>query len=159
VVPRNGDEPARAVRFRYLRFLLVGLLNTGFGYSLYAVLLVLGLSLEWSLLLATVIGVIFNFFTNARLVFGDGRASRFPRFVVAYLVVWLIMAPVVRAVAERHPWVTLVAHLPILGRFESLAAPRLLDELLAGLLALPLSVTLTYVLLSRLVFRTGAKSA
>jgi putative flippase GtrA len=44
-----------------LRFLLVGVLNTAFGYLLFALLLALGLKVPLALLLATVGGVLFNF--------------------------------------------------------------------------------------------------
>lgn len=66
---------------RFLKFLLVGGLNTVFGYGVYALLLFLGLHYAVAILCSTVLGVLFNFNTYGRLVFG----SHDHRLIVRYL--------------------------------------------------------------------------
>ncbi|NCQ92050.1 MAG: hypothetical protein GPI94_15420 [Microcystis aeruginosa LG13-03] len=57
-------------KHRFVRFLLVGVLNTIFGYSLFAVLILIGLNYKYAVLIGTIQGVLFNFQTTGRLVFG-----------------------------------------------------------------------------------------
>ncbi|MFN6273722.1 MAG: GtrA family protein [Microcystis sp.] len=57
-------------KHKLVRFLLVGILNTLFGYFLYGSLILIGINYKLAALLATIIGVLFNFQTTRRLVFG-----------------------------------------------------------------------------------------
>jgi putative flippase GtrA len=66
------------------RFLLVGMLNTAVGYVLYAAFYLLSGAPRLSLILATAVGVIFNFFSTGRIVFANRRAAAFPSFVAGY---------------------------------------------------------------------------
>jgi putative flippase GtrA len=69
----------------FLRFGLVGLINAGFGYAVFALLLLAGAWPSAALLGATLAGVAFNYQTSKRLVFGTrGRALR---FVAVYAIV------------------------------------------------------------------------
>ena len=78
---------------RMLKFLGVGLLNTLFGYSIYAVFVFIGLPYLIALFLATVAGVIFNYFSIGRIVFkARGGWLVFGKFIAAYLVVYVINA-------------------------------------------------------------------
>jgi putative flippase GtrA len=74
-----------------LRFLLVGLLNTGFGYAAFAGLTLLGSAPLAALVGATLAGMAFNFQTLGRLVFRtNGRVWRFIMVYAAVLDVnWL----------------------------------------------------------------------
>ncbi|WP_433694657.1 GtrA family protein [Herbaspirillum seropedicae] len=67
-----------------LRFLCVGAANTVFGYGCFVVLLRIGLHYSIALLLATVIGVIFNFKTIGYFVFKSRNNRLFVRFVASY---------------------------------------------------------------------------
>jgi putative flippase GtrA len=61
-----------------IRFGVAALLNTLFGYAVFAGLVLAGLGVTAALVLATVIGIAFNFQTSRRLVFGlQGRPLRF----------------------------------------------------------------------------------
>jgi putative flippase GtrA len=71
---------------RFGLFLLVGGLNTLFGYAMFSLLLSLGAELAGATLGATVLGVLFNFKSIGRLVFRDGNGRLFPRFVAVYVV-------------------------------------------------------------------------
>ncbi len=79
---------ARALDLRALRFVLVGVLNTAFGWALFASLLYLGFPYPWAALIGTVLGVLFNFQTSGSLVFADRDRSRFGRFLFAYALVY-----------------------------------------------------------------------
>ena len=72
---------------QFVKFLLVGALNTLFGYSVFAGLVYAGIAPMPALLLTYVVGVLFNFVTTGRLVFNRSRASllRWPYHVVIYL--------------------------------------------------------------------------
>jgi putative flippase GtrA len=71
----------------FLRFGVVGLLNTAFGYAVFAVLILVGLWPGAALTAATVAGVAFNFQTSRRLVFrSQGRGVRFVAVYVAILL-------------------------------------------------------------------------
>ena len=54
---------------QFVRFVLVGILNTAFGYGVYCLMLWIGLSYWWATLIANVLGVLFNFKTTGVLVF------------------------------------------------------------------------------------------
>lgn len=78
---------------RVIRFLLVGMLNTLFGYGLYALLIFSGLSYFYSLMLTTIIGVIFNFCSMGKMVFeGVGGRVTFIKFICVYFVVFVFNA-------------------------------------------------------------------
>ncbi|MCX7194008.1 MAG: GtrA family protein [Proteobacteria bacterium] len=78
---------------RMLRFLGVGLLNTAFGYGIYAGLVFIELPYLIALFLATVAGVIFNYFTIGGMVFKARSGWRvFGRFIAAYVIVYIVNA-------------------------------------------------------------------
>jgi putative flippase GtrA len=77
--------PRRRDWLLILRFGVVGVLNAGFGYSVFALLLGVGTWPGAALVAAALAGVAFNFQTSRRLVFGSrGHALR---FVGVYAVV------------------------------------------------------------------------
>jgi putative flippase GtrA len=78
---------------RWVKFLGVGVLNTLVGYSIYAVLVLIGLPYLLALFMATVAGVIFNYFSFGRMVFkADGGWTVFFKFVAAYVLVYVTNA-------------------------------------------------------------------
>lgn len=78
---------------RMLKFLGVGLLNTAFGYGIYAVLVFIELPYLLALFLATVAGVIFNYFSIGRVVFeARGGWLVFGKFITAYVIVYIVNA-------------------------------------------------------------------
>lgn len=74
----------------FVRFLAVGVLNTVFGYGVFSVLILLGLRREWALLLATIMGVLFNFRTTGVIVFRNRNYYLLGRFLFVYLIVYVI---------------------------------------------------------------------
>jgi putative flippase GtrA len=85
-----GREPMRKTAYQLGRFLVVGGLNTLFGYSLFAVFTYVGVIYPIAIGLATVGGVLFNFQSVGRLVFSGAPRSRFWRFVGVYCIVYLV---------------------------------------------------------------------
>ena len=76
-----------------LRFGLVGLLNTAFGYGAYALFILAGLWPGAALVLGMAAGMAFNFQTMRRLVFRS--QGRIVRFILAYGLIlatnWLLL--------------------------------------------------------------------
>jgi putative flippase GtrA len=78
---------------RVAKFLAVGVLNTMFGYGIYAGLLMLNFPYLIALFMATFIGVIFNYFSFGRMVFkASGGWLMFAKFILSYTVVYVINA-------------------------------------------------------------------
>ena len=95
-MPRHELTLRRVMDDRLVRFLFVGGLNALFGYSMFALGLLIGLSPELALLAATVLGILFNFVTTGRLVFGTANRQLLPRFVLVYGLVYGLNAAVLR---------------------------------------------------------------
>jgi putative flippase GtrA len=69
------------------------LLNTFFGYTIYAVLVFINLPYLIALFIATLAGITFNYFSFGRMVFkAHGGWLVFGKFIVAYAVVYAINA-------------------------------------------------------------------
>lgn len=86
-------EPVRSRIKLMARFLGVGLINTVVGYAIYASLILLNVPYLAALLMATIIGVIFNYFSIGRLVFKSrGGQIIFAKFIATYSVVYGINA-------------------------------------------------------------------
>jgi putative flippase GtrA len=81
---------------------MTGVLNTLFGYSVYAVLIYLGLSYYVALFIATVSGVIFNYFSFGSIVFQVDHAWHiFRKFVTAYIVIYIVNALLLNILTNR----------------------------------------------------------
>lgn len=73
---------------QFARFLATGLLNTAFGYGVFAALIWLGAPAAAAVALATVLGVLFNYQTSRRFVFREHPRGRLVRFAAAYLFLY-----------------------------------------------------------------------
>lgn len=71
------------------KFFLVGIVNTIFGYTLFATLLLLGLHYSLALALATIIGVLFNFKTSAKFIFNNQSYANLLKFIAGYIFVYI----------------------------------------------------------------------
>ena len=110
------------------RFLKVGVLNTLFGYALYASLVAIGLQMFVAQIVGTVIAVAFNYFTYSRHVFQSAPTSRL-RFVLSYGLNYLVSLAAL-----------------------ALAAIAMPSPYLAGLVATLVTAAINFVVLRRLVF-------
>ena len=84
----------------FLRFVLTGLLNTGFGYASYAALVLTGMPLWLAVGAATVLAIVFNFYSYGGLVFGKTSRHYLPRFLVFYAVLGLTNYGALEALAK-----------------------------------------------------------
>lgn len=74
----------------FIRYLLVGALNTAFGYSVFALFIFLGLHYSIALLFATVTGVFFNFKSFGLFVFGNSKWRLIWKFFLVYGVLYAV---------------------------------------------------------------------
>ncbi len=81
---------AGLVKNRFVRFLIAGGINTIFGYCVFAALIFLRFHYAVAVLLSTVMGVLFNFKTTGKLVFGNSDNRLIFKFVSVYAVLYLI---------------------------------------------------------------------
>ena len=115
-------------RRAFVRFLVVGVLNTAFGYTVFAALILLGVHRTVALTVATVLGVLFNFQTVGRVVFRSRDLRLLLRFAAVYAVVYLVN------VALLELWCRAVGLGPLAGQALSLPAAVLLAfSLMRGL--------------------------
>lgn len=115
---------------RLIRFLFVGMMNTVVGYSLYALGLWAGLHYSTAIVVATVLGILFNFKSTGGLVFQSRDNSRLLRFIAVYGVLCLVNT-------------VGVGLLLLLG----------IAEWLGGMYMIPALAVLSFVLNRRYVFR------
>lgn len=78
------------IKRQLFSFLLVGILNTIFGYGLFALFIYLGLYYPLAVLLSTILGVLFNFKTIGKLVFGSSDNGLILRFALVYVITYLL---------------------------------------------------------------------
>ena len=93
-------------RHQFVRYVLVGTGNTGFSYSLYAGFLWLGLAYPYASFLALVLGLLFGFFMQGRLVFGNTSSHTLARFMLAWGLLYglniLIIAGLIEATFSAY---------------------------------------------------------
>jgi putative flippase GtrA len=115
---------------RFTRFIAVGVLNTIFGYAMYAVMIFSGLPPQPALAFSFFLGVIWNFFTHGRLVFGTRGYRRLPHYGAAYLFIYFCNAIALEALlrAGIQPLVAQMIVLP----FVVIASFLLVGRALTG---------------------------
>lgn len=124
---------SKAKATRLIRYVLVGVLNTGFGYLIYASLLFLGLGYQLANFLSLVVGILFSFKTQGHLVFNNPDNRLLGRFVIGWVLIY-------------------VCTIALIGRIIAFG----FDAYSAGALALPFSVALSYPMQKYFVFRQPA---
>jgi putative flippase GtrA len=93
-----------ARRRTFLRFLAAGLVNTLFGYAVYALLVLGGVPPQPALVVAFAVGVVWNYVTSARFVFHVRGYRRLPAYAGLYLLLYLLNAGALRlALSEGVP--------------------------------------------------------
>lgn len=116
-------------RHRFLRFLLVGGLNTAVGYGLFLLALALMPTTFTALIVANILAILFNFVTTGSLVFGVRDPRLLARFFGVYAIVFVYNAVGLALLEDMgvRPW-------------------------LGGLILLPGAVVLGYLLNRSFVF-------
>ena len=125
-------------KHRIFRFLSVGLLNTIFGYAVYAVLLLVNTHYLTALFIATSAGVVFNYYTFGRLVFNghDGKLV-FGKFIITYVMVYIANALLLAILTTQI----------------------FFSPYLAQVICMPVSVFLSWLLMNKWVYKNGALNA
>jgi putative flippase GtrA len=124
-----GDRLTLGQR-QFVRFLIVGVLNTCVGYGFFVLFTLLKLGPTVALALSYVVGVLFNYMTTGKLVFGARGFGRLPLFVAVYGLTFLFNLWSLRFLLS-------------MGFFQILAQAMLL----------PLTVILSFALNKIFVFR------
>ncbi len=74
----------------FLRFLIIGLVNTVFGYSIYWLLLSSQFDYRLAALCSTIIGIIFNYKTIGKYVFNCAGKASIVNFFMVYCFLYLL---------------------------------------------------------------------
>ncbi|TLY48063.1 MAG: GtrA family protein [Gammaproteobacteria bacterium] len=80
----------KALQKQFLIFLCVGVMNTIFGYSIFAFFIFLNTPYYLALLFAAVLGLMFNFITTGRIVFKNKRFCVFYKFIMINTLLYFI---------------------------------------------------------------------
>lgn len=75
---------------RFLLFLLVGIMNTGFGYGLFAVLIFFHVHYSLASLISTLLGILFNFKTTGIIVFKNKNNLLIFKYFLVYGITYLL---------------------------------------------------------------------
>lgn len=113
---------------RLWRYYQAGIVNTLFGYGMFALFVKLGLNMYIAQICAHVLGVAFNYFSYSRHVFHGSNASK-PRFILSYAFNYLLGLASLAAAS-------LVIHSPYI----------------AGIISILFVSIVNYFVLKRLVF-------
>ncbi|WP_426441318.1 GtrA family protein [Bradyrhizobium genosp. P] len=124
----TGHEDERTT-VTFVKFVLVGVANTAFGYALFALFYLLLGSHLLAITLATACGVVFNFHSTGRLVFRSRRLSALLPFVAGHAAIWLV-------------------NILLLDELTALRIPPLAGQLLA----IPILALISYAINRYLVF-------
>ncbi|MDX2470045.1 MAG: GtrA family protein [SAR324 cluster bacterium] len=84
------------LEIRFIRFLIVGGINTLFGYGVFAILILFGLHYVLASALSTIAGVLFNFQTIRKLVFQSHDNGLIFRFILLYCFLYLVQLGLLR---------------------------------------------------------------
>jgi putative flippase GtrA len=86
----------------FTTYILVGILNTAFGYTLFALFIFLRFPDSLAVLLATLAGVAFNFRTIGKMVFKSNDNSAIIRFLLVYGMTYLLNVAGLRVLAALY---------------------------------------------------------
>lgn len=121
---------------RPIRYLLVGMLNTGFSFAIYCLGLYAGLSIAWASLAAVCLGIVFSFFTQGTWVFRHTSLCAFLAFALNWFCMYCL-------------------HLGVVYGLQSFGV----SPYLGGAAAMFCTTSVSYFVLRDLVFRVAGASA
>ena len=122
-------------RHQFLRFLIVGTVNTLFSYGIYALLIFVGSHYTFANLAALILGILFSFKTQGHFVFRNSDNRLVGRFFLSFAMIY-------------------VATITLIGSFVTIG----LNEYFAGAAALPFSSLMSYFVQKFFVFRERSKA-
>lgn len=80
----------QTLNIQFIRFVLVGCLNTGFSYTIYAIFLYFGFDYVSANFGALILGIFFSFRTQGRLVFRNKNNKLIFRFAAYWCLIFLL---------------------------------------------------------------------
>ena len=123
------DWRSRAEWIQLWRYYQAGIVNTAFGYGIFALFIWMGMNLYLAQITSHVLGMIFNYFTYSRHAFAGHTATK-TRFVLSYAGNYLLGLATLWGIAIFIP-----------------------SPYLAGFIATVIVSLVNYLVLKRLVFR------
>ena len=78
------------MNIKFIKYIMVGIINTVFGYSVYSLLIFIDLHYSVASLLATLVGVLFNFKTIGSIVFKANDNSLIIKFIAVYSFTYFV---------------------------------------------------------------------
>ena len=123
-------QPFFCIKSKFIRFLLVGCLNTAFGVGVYCLCIFIGIPYFVATLISNVLGILWNFKTTGNLVFENSDNRLIFRFIACYVLIYFINTGVIKL-------------LLLTG----------VNDYWAGILAAPVVATCSYSLLKHLVYK------
>ena len=114
------------------KYLIVGGVNTVFGYSVYAIFIFFGFHYSLAVLMAVIISVLFNFQSYGRLVFKNHSWYFLSKYITVYIIIYFV-------------------NLILLLIFDLLVS----NLYISGLMCTPFMAYLGYLLNKRYVWKTS----
>ncbi len=78
------------MNLQFIRFLIIGILNTAFGYGVYTLFLFFGVQYQLASMGALIFGIVFSFNTQRKFVFNNTKKGLFIRFVLCWVCIYLL---------------------------------------------------------------------
>lgn len=75
---------------KFIRFLIVGGINTLFGYSVFALFIFLNFHYSIATLISVILGILFNFKTTGKLVFENNENTLIFKFIGVYIGIYFV---------------------------------------------------------------------
>lgn len=113
----------------FFRFLLAGFINTVFGYSAFVVCIISGIAYSWAILISTIAGSIFNYFSYGKIAFRILNRKIILRFVILYTFLYFLNLILFKLFLQITP-----------------------NKIITGAMCLPVMITLTYLLNKKFVY-------
>lgn len=79
-----------------ISFIIVGIINTLFGYAIYAFFITLGFNYVLSVVFSTILGVLFNFKTIGKYVFQSHDNGLIVKFFGVYTIVFFVNISIIK---------------------------------------------------------------
>lgn len=80
----------KILKIQFIRFILTGIINTLFSLVIYWLLLWSGLEYYYAMLIANMLGILFNFKTTGKLVFYNSDNSLILKYILINILIYLI---------------------------------------------------------------------
>lgn len=84
------DVLKKILGIKFIRFFLVGIVNSIFGYGIFAFFIFIGIHYSLAVFMGTVLGILFNFKTTGRIVFNSNNNMLVFKFFGVYVVTMLL---------------------------------------------------------------------